>query len=179
MTIDVPSRLEQEITYAAGSQYESKVHRVALAPLTRFRNTPGTQAPTDMSVEYYSQRASKGGILITEATFISEEAGGYPLAPGIYTPEQVKQWRRVTEAVHEKGAKIFIQGWAVGRANAGEQPHIATVAPSPIALADGQHPVPKEMTAEDIDRFIEAYKTSAQNALEAGFDGYELHGANG
>jgi NADPH2 dehydrogenase len=179
MTIDIPSRLEQPVTLAAGSPYATKIHRVALAPLTRMRNTPGTQAPTELAVEYYSQRASKNGLLITEATFIAEEAGGFPLAPGVYTEEQVEKWKKVVEAVHAKESLIWVQGWALGRANAGQQSNIPIVAPSAIGLKDNQHSIPKEMSIEDIDRYVEHYKTAAQNALKAGFDGFEVHNANG
>lgn len=174
MTIDLPSRLEKRVVLSPGTPYERSIHRVALAPLTRMRNTPGGQAPTDMAVEYYAQRASEGGLLITEAAFISKAAGGYPLAPGIYTDEQVAAWKKVTDAVHAKGGIIYIQLWNLGRANAGQQPDIETIAPSPIALDGGQHPVPKEMTVEDIDQHVRDYKTAAENSLKAGFDGVEM-----
>lgn len=112
------------------------IHRVALAPLTRMRASPGAQAPRNPMVsEYYEQRASAGGLLITfvlslflfcftlangiisEATFIAKEAGGYPLAPGIHSAEQIEQWKEVTSAVHKKGSIIALQLWALGRAN--------------------------------------------------------------
>ena len=94
--------------------------RIALAPLTRLRNESGTQVPTYLAPIYYGQRASPGGLLITEATFIAREAGGYSRAPGIYSKEQIEAWKKVTDAVHEKGGLIFSQLWALGRANAGE-----------------------------------------------------------
>jgi 2,4-dienoyl-CoA reductase-like NADH-dependent reductase (Old Yellow Enzyme family) len=83
-------------------------HRVVLAPLTRYRATDQA-VPTDLQVEYYKQRASEGGLLITEATFIDRLAGAYPHAPGIYNEEQVRSWQRVTQAVHSKGAHIYLQ----------------------------------------------------------------------
>jgi NADPH2 dehydrogenase len=95
----------------------------------------------------------------------------------MHTEEQVAAWKKVTDAVHAKGGYIYMQAWALGRANAGQDPKIETVAPSPIGLKD--HPVPREMTIEDIDNFVKAYGTAAENAKKAGFDGIELHGANG
>ncbi|KAJ9122751.1 hypothetical protein QFC24_004180 [Naganishia onofrii] len=171
------SRLLKTVKLGAGSEHEKELHRVAMAPLTRFRNTPGTQAPTDLAVTYYQQRASPKGLIINEATFVSAEAGGYPTAPGIHSEEQVTAWKKVTDAVHAKGGYIYLQAWALGRANAGQDKGVETVAPSPIGLKD--HPVPREMTTEDIDAFVKAYGTAAVNAKKAGFDGIELHGANG
>ncbi|KAG1446311.1 hypothetical protein G6F56_009614 [Rhizopus delemar] len=89
-------------------------HRVVLAPLTRFRATLEA-VPTDIMVEYYRQRASKGGLLITEATFIDRLAGGYIQAPGIYSKEQIEGWKKVTDAVHEKEGVIYLQLWHIGR----------------------------------------------------------------
>jgi NADPH2 dehydrogenase len=89
-------------------------HRVAMAPLTRFRANPKTFVPSPLSTEYYRQRASPGGLMISEATFVAEEAGGFAGAPGIWSQEQVAQWKEVTEAVHAKGGLIFLQLWALG-----------------------------------------------------------------
>ncbi|KAG1448051.1 hypothetical protein G6F46_011355 [Rhizopus delemar] len=90
-------------------------HRVVLAPVTRFRANLDA-VPNDLLVEYYTQRASKGGLLITEATFIDRLAGGYKQAPGIYNKEQIEGWKKVTDSVHAKGAVIFLQLWHIGRA---------------------------------------------------------------
>lgn len=170
-------RFLSKVTLARNTPHERKIHRVAMAPLTRYRNDPATQAPTDLGVEYYTQRASQDGLLITEATFMSEEAGGYARAPGIYSDAQVEAWKKVTDGVHSKGGLIFCQFWALGRANGGKQEHIKVVAPSAIGLKG--NPEPEAMTEADIDRYIANYKIAAENALRAGFDGVELHGANG
>jgi len=97
-----------------------QIQHIALAPLTRLRNAVDTQIPTYLAPIYYSQRASPGGLLITEATFIAREAGGYPRAPGIYSVEQIEAWKKVTDAVHEKGGVIFLQLWALGRGHCGK-----------------------------------------------------------
>ena len=121
-------------------------------------------------------------MLITEATFIAREAGGYATAPGIYSQDQIDAWRKVTTAVHGKGGYIFSQLWALGRANfagGGAQllEDVKTVAPSPIGLSDDS--VPAELSLDDIQRYIGHYKQAASNAHVAGFDGVEVHGANG
>ena len=159
-------------------------HRVVLAPLTRFRaNEDGTV--TDLQKEYYTQRASEGGLLITEATFITRTAGSYYRAPGIYTKEQVESWKKVTEAVHAKGGVIYLQLWHIGRAalsklNLGQQPVSSTEKPIPglNVLGDALE-VPRALTPEDIKGIIGDYVQAARNAVEAGFDGVEVHSANG
>jgi N-ethylmaleimide reductase len=162
-------------------------NRIVMAPLTRNRAVAGL-VPSPLAVEYYAQRAS-AGLLITEASQISQQGQGYQDTPGIYSKEQVAGWRKVTDRVHERGGCIFIQLWHVGRishtslqANGG-----APVAPSAIP-AKGKTFVngtfadvsaPRALTLEEIPGIIEGFKRAAANAIEAGFDGVEIHGANG
>lgn len=158
-------------------------HRVVLAPLTRCRNytnhVPGPKAAT-----YYAQRASiPGTLVITEATIISLEAGGYPFVPGICTQEQIAGWKEVTDAVHEKGSFIFCQLWALGRA---ANPNVLAdecgaplVSASPIPLTGRPTDIPHALTESEIKTFINYYVAAARNAMEAGFDGVEIHAANG
>lgn len=156
-------------------------HRVAMAPLTRLRASDD-HVILPMAVEYYTQRASyPGTLLITEATYISFAHGGNPNSPGIYSAEQIAAWKKVTSAVHSKGSFIYAQLWATGRipSAAYTAAHNITVkAPSPLPL-DADHVVPQEMTLQDIKSTIDTFVQAAHNALEAGFDGVELHGANG
>jgi NADPH2 dehydrogenase len=156
-------------------------NRVAMAPLTRFR-ADENHVPLPMVAEYYAQRASvPGTLLITEATFISHQAGGYANVPGIYNQAQIDSWKRVTEAVHKKGSYINLQLWALGRvANPAqaEKEGITIKTSSPVSLGEG-FAIPKEMTIEEIKETIRDYAQAAKNAIEAGFDGVELHGANG
>lgn len=163
-------------------------NRVVMPPLTRMRAGEGF-APTDLTVEYYKQRAS-AGLIITEAAQISQQAQGYPNTPGIYTKEQIAGWKNVTEAVHQEGGLIFLQLWHVGRiSHSSLQPNNSLpVAPSAIeaegfALLPDFSPAPFEiphtLTIEEIKFIIEDYRKAAANAREAGFDGVELHAANG
>jgi N-ethylmaleimide reductase len=163
-------------------------HRVVMAPLTRMRSNPG-DIPSDLMVEYYTQRASEGGLIISEATPVSTRGNGYAGAPGIYSDGQIAGWRRVTDAVHAKGGRIFQQLWHVGR-----QSHVdlqpngeAPVAPSAIA-ADGYaytrrgeapFSIPRALEGHEIPDIIEEFRSGAERALRAGFDGVEIHGANG
>lgn len=161
-------------------------HRVVLAPLTRLRaNLDGV--PNDLLVEYYTQRASKGGLLITEATFIDPLAGGYKKAPGIYSKEQIEGWKKVTDSVHAKGAIIFLQLWHIGRAgssvlNPNGEPIVSA---SDIAIqgqnmfAGVDHEKPHALTIPEIKEWVQKYRQAALNAIEAGFDGVEIHSANG
>ncbi|KAL9538178.1 hypothetical protein MBANPS3_011138 [Mucor bainieri] len=160
-------------------------HRVVLAPLTRFRATPD-HIPTDLQVEYYKQRASVGGLLITEGTAISRLAGAYPRIPGIYNQEQIEAWKKVTSAVHAKGGVIFTQLWHIGRAGSkNRNPNQEqVVGPSDIPcpgkdFAGGDYEIPRALTIDEIKAVINDYAQAARNAVEAGFDGVELHGANG
>jgi N-ethylmaleimide reductase len=165
-------------------------HRVVMAPLTRMRSRQPGDVPQAMNAIYYGQRASAGGLIITEATDITEEARGYPGAPGCYSPEQIAGWRTVTEAVHAKGGFIFLQIWHTGRiSHSSMQPGGGLpVAPSAIA-APGTHftrtfesvpfETPRPLTEADIARIVGDFAQAARNAQAAGFDGVEVHGANG
>ncbi|GAN03425.1 N-ethylmaleimide reductase [Mucor ambiguus] len=160
-------------------------HRVVLAPLTRFRATLD-HVPTDLHVEYYKQRASDGGLLITEGTAISRLAGAYPQVPGIYNKEQIEAWKKVTSAVHTKGGIIFVQLWHIGRLGSkNRNPNQEqVVGPSAIPcpgkdFAGNDLEIPRALTADEIKSVISDYAQAARNAIEAGFDGVELHGANG
>jgi NADPH2 dehydrogenase len=135
-----------------------------------------------MAAEYYGQRASTPGtLLITEATIIAEPYGGYPNVPGIYTQDQINGWKKITEEVHKNGSKVFLQLWALGRV-ANKQFSEAkgiTIRSSSATQLDDDHAVPKEMTQEEVKDAIAAFAQAAKNAIEAGFDGVEIHGANG
>jgi len=163
-------------------------HRIVMAPLTRMRTTQG-DVPNDLMVEYYRQRASSGGLIIAEATPVSRQGYGYNKAPGIYADEQIDGWRRVTDAVHAQGGRIFLQLWHVGRQSHPElQPGGADpVAPSALqaegdAYGDnGPLPfsMPRELRTDEIAPIVETFRLGAERALAAGFDGVEIHGANG
>ena len=163
-------------------------NRVVMAPLTRNRADHATDAPTAMTAEYYAQRAS-AGLLITEASQISPQGKGYAFTPGIYSEEQVAGWKLVTDAVHAKGGKIFIQLWHVGRISHNVlQPGGADpVAPSAInahgRTFDGtafiETPTPRALEASEIPGIVADYAQAAKNAMLAGFDGVEIHAANG
>jgi NADPH2 dehydrogenase len=155
-------------------------HRIALAPLTRFR-ADDAHAPLPLVADYYSQRACvPGTLLVTEGTFISPRASGYPNAPGIWTADQIAAWRTVTDAVHKTHGSIWLQLWALGR-----------VAPPPVLEAQGlkvsgasaialePFPAPTPLTEDEIRSYVDDYAQAARNAVEAGFDGVEIHGANG
>ncbi|EEH16871.1 hypothetical protein PABG_06958 [Paracoccidioides brasiliensis Pb03] len=165
-------------------------HRIVLAPLTRMRSTKeseGVYVPNDLNVTYYSQRATKGGFLLTEATPISRHAAGYPGVPGIFTSSQIAGWKRVTDAVHAKGGFIYCQLWHVGRATVpslldGKPAVSASTIPISGNALDGSRYAdfpPKALTVEEIKELVEEYAAAAKRALEAGFDGVEIHGANG
>jgi N-ethylmaleimide reductase len=168
----------------------SLANRIVMAPLTRNR-APGAQ-PTEQMVTYYRQRAS-AGLIVTEATAISHQGQGYADVPGIWSTAQVAGWRKVTDAVHAAGGKIVVQLWHVGRVS-----HVdlqpgggAPVAPSAIAartktylIKDGvgafvETSVPRALLASELPGIVEDYRRAARNAIEAGFDGVEVHGANG
>ena len=162
-------------------------NRIVMAPLTRNRAGPGN-VPQELNAEYYAQRAS-AGLLITEATPVSEMGHGYPATPGIHTKEQVEGWMKVTKAVHDKGGKIFCQLWHVGRiSHPSLLPNNALpVAPSAIKPA-GQaftyeglqdFVTPRELAADELPGIVADYAQATRNALEAGFDGVEIHAANG
>ncbi|MFO1099172.1 MAG: alkene reductase [Xanthobacteraceae bacterium] len=159
-------------------------NRIVMAPLTRCRASAG-RVPNAMMAEYYVQRAS-AGIIFSEATSVTPMGVGYPDTPGIWSKEQVEGWKQVTRAVHDAGGRMLLQLWHVGRISHpiyldGAQP----VAPSAIAaqghvsLLRPKEPFPTPLALEEIPGIIESYRKGAQNALEAGFDAVELHGANG
>jgi N-ethylmaleimide reductase len=168
-------------------------HRVVMAPLTRSRSQQPGGVPNDLMVEYYSQRASDGGLLITEASSISARSAGWYGAPGFYTDEQVDGWKKVTAAVHDKGGRIFAQLWHTGRSSniettGGEMPVSASVDPSYwedeknlVSTPSGwKQPSPhRALEIDEIPGVIEAYRLAARRARQAGFDGVELHAANG
>lgn len=165
-------------------------HRVVMAPLTRFR-ADDNHVPTEPMVQYYAQRASEPGtLLLTEATFISPRSAGYANIPGLWTAEQLDAWKKVTDAVHAKGSKIWVQLWALGRAaepgiggaSGGalyEENFMDIVSASDIPMQEGL-PKPRPLNEDDIWGYVEDYARAAKNAVErAGFDGVEIHGANG
>lgn len=163
-------------------------NRIVMAPLTRNRATVPGNVPQEMNATYYAQRAS-AGLIITEATPISEMGHGYPATPGIHSDAQVQGWKQVVEAVHARGGKVFLQLWQVGRiSHPSLLPNNALpVAPSAIRPA-GQaftytglqdFVTPRALATEEIPGIVEDFRIAAQNALAAGFDGVEVHGANG
>ncbi|KAJ5919786.1 Aldolase-type TIM barrel [Penicillium verhagenii] len=152
-------------------------NRITLAPLTRFRANDD-HVPLPFVKEYYAQRASTPGtLLITEATYITSRAGGYPNVPGIWNEAQIAGWKEVTDAVHAKGSYIFVQLWALGRV-APPQGETAPVSSSETP-ASADSPVPRALTESEIQEWIQDYAQAAKNAIAAGFDGVEIHGANG
>ncbi|KAF5608412.1 OYE2-NADPH dehydrogenase (old yellow enzyme) isoform 1 [Fusarium subglutinans] len=182
-------------------------HRIIHAPLTRNRGTPFNPestlekpnrlwVPNDLMTEYYSQRATNGGLIISEGLPPSLEGNGMPGVPGIFLPEQVEGWKKVVSAVHSKGGYIYAQLWHSGRANIPQLTGTPILAPSatpwddpnetfaylpphsttPVKIAD--YP-PIEMTVDKIKSTIRDYVNAAKNAIEAGFDGVEVHGGNG
>ena len=165
-------------------------NRIIMAPLTRMRAKQPGNIPHELNAEYYAQRAS-AGLIISEATQISQQGQGYPGTPGIHSPEQVEGWKLVTDAVHQAGGRIFLQLWHVGRiSHPSHQPNGALpVAPSALAAensgtftADWQETpilVPRALETDEIPGIIADYKAGAENAKAAGFDGVEVHGANG
>lgn len=162
-------------------------NRAVMAPLTRNRALAGL-VPNPLAVEYYGQRAS-AGLLISEATQVSQQGQGYQDTPGIYSQEQVAGWRKVTDRVHERGGRIYLQLWHVGRISHTDlQPNNgAPVAPSAIrakgkTFVGGQFvdvSEPRALELSEIPGIIDDFKRGAANAIAAGFDGVEVHGANG
>src|ERR1700674_586112 len=167
-------------------------HRLVMAPLTRMRAEKPSLAPRALNAEYYAQRATPGGLIIAEASPVMATGHGNPGVPGIYSAQQIKGWREVVDAVHAKGGVIFLQLWHVGRiSHSSFQPGgVLPVAPSAVAIsealktgtADGKvttYETPRALETAEISGVIEAYQLGAENALKAGFDGVEIHGANG
>lgn len=163
-------------------------HRIVMAPLTRMRSEPG-DLPGALMAEYYSQRASEGGLIVSEATVVSPTGNGYLGSPGIYNDEQIPGWQKVTEAVHAKGGRIFLQLFHAGRqSHVDMQPGRALpVAPSEVEYAGVAYTAdgwvassPHRALAEnEVLALVEDFRAAAQRGLEAGFDGIEIHGANG
>ena len=162
-------------------------NRIIMAPLTRSRAVGGGRVPNELMAEYYVQRAS-AGLILSEATAVTPQGVGYADTPGIWSDEQVAGWKQVTDAVHQAGGRIFLQLWHVGRISDpsflnGEAP----VAPSAIAAKGNvsllrparPYPVPRALAASEIPGIVAAYRKGAENAKLAGFDGVEIHGANG
>ncbi|MES2610606.1 MAG: alkene reductase [Pseudomonadota bacterium] len=166
--------------------------RIVMAPMTRARSSQPGDVPNALMAQYYAQRAS-AGLIVSEATQISTQGQGYSFTPGIYSDAQVDGWRRVTDAVHTAGGRMVLQLWHVGRmSHASFHADGLPVAPSAIAPqaqvwvagADGvgrmvDSPVPRALTAADIRAVIGDFRRAAANAMRAGFDGVEIHGANG
>ncbi|GAB3447049.1 alkene reductase [Insolitispirillum peregrinum] len=166
-------------------------NRVVMAPMTRSRSQQPGNVPTALNAEYYAQRAGSG-LIISEGTQISPQGQGYAWTPGLHTAEQIAGWRLVTDAVHQAGGRIFAQLWHVGRMSHPAVNGLQPVAPSPL-LAEGgmvfindQHgprmeavPLPRALDEGEIRQTIADYAQAARNAVAAGFDGVELHGANG
>ncbi|KAJ7037961.1 hypothetical protein C8F04DRAFT_1090791 [Mycena alexandri] len=156
-------------------------HRIVFAPTTRFR-ADANSAPLPHVAEYYEQRAStSGSLLISEATFIAPQAGGYQHAPGIWSDEQIAAWKVITDRVHAKGSYMYLQLWALGRAAdidtlaADGLPYVSA---SDVPLTGGKTPRP--LTVEELQEYVQLYATAAYNAVHrAGFDGVEIHAANG
>ncbi|KAI5079642.1 hypothetical protein GOP47_0005121 [Adiantum capillus-veneris] len=164
-------------------------HRVVLAPLTRCRSYG--HVPQPHAAIYYSQRATPGGLLIAEATGVSDTAQGYPHAPGVWTQEQVEAWKPIVKAVHDKGAFFFLQIWHVGRVSntayqPGGQPPISPTNKKvsgtllmPSGTESGEYSEPRALETKEIPLIVNDFKMAARNAIAAGFDGIEIHGAHG
>ena len=164
-------------------------NRIVMAPMTRGR-AGEDRLPNKLMTEYYCQRAS-AGLIITEATTISEQANGWVNSPGIYTDDMQRGWSQVVDAVHDKGGKIFLQLWHCGRASHSAfhdgQPAVAPSAvkidgdKAQIRTPDGKKPyeVPRALETEEVPKIVEEYRAAAERAKKAGFDGIEIHGANG
>src|SRR5271163_148074 len=168
-------------------------HRVVMAPLTRSRSVQPGDLPGELMLEYYTQRASDGGLIITEASSIAAKSRGWYGAPGFYSDEQVEGWKRVTAAVHAKGGRMFAQLWHTGRSghvetSGGSTPVSASVDPTYwqdkshlVSTPSGwQQPSPhRALETAEIGGIVEDYRAAAERAKAAGFDGVELHAANG
>lgn len=159
-------------------------NRIVMASLTRLRCAPKAGFPTEMQVAYYSQRATYAGLIISESSPISPIGQDKPGSPGIFTQEQVDGWRKVVNAVHEKGCYMFLQLWHAGRTAHPTVIEAQNLGASPIAIRgvvrgkNIPHGVPKEMDQDDINMVIEQYRQAAIKAKDAGFDGVELQAAN-
>jgi N-ethylmaleimide reductase len=167
-------------------------HRLVMAPLTRMRAEKPSLAPRPLNAEYYGQRATPGGLIIAEASPVAATGYGSPGVPGIYSEQQIRGWRAVVDAVHAKGGVIFLQLWHVGRVShssfqpGGVLPVSSSAVPISAALktltADGKrtsYETPRALETNEIAGVVDSFRQAASNALKAGFDGVEIHGANG
>jgi N-ethylmaleimide reductase len=167
-------------------------HRVVMAPLTRMRAEKPSLAPRPLNAEYYAQRATPGGLIIAEASPVAATGHGNAGVPGIYSEAQIKGWRTVVDAVHAKGGVIFLQLWHVGRVShssfqpGGALPVSSSAVPISPTLktmtADGKvttYETPRALETAEIPGVVDSFRQAARNALTAGFDGVEIHGANG
>ena len=168
-------------------------HRVVMAPLTRMRAERSSFAPRALNAEYYRQRATAGGLIVAEASPVMATGRGNPATPGIYSDQQTSGWRGVVDAVHARGGVIFLQLWHVGRvSHSSFQPAGAPpVAPSAVPIAgngmmamtaDGRtapFETPRALETDEVAGIVDAFRQAAGNAIKAGFDGVEIHGANG
>jgi N-ethylmaleimide reductase len=168
-------------------------HRVVMAPLTRSRSVQPSSAPGELMKEYYEQRTSDGGLIITEATNISLTSRGWLGSPGLYSEQQVLGWKKIVSAVHAKGGRMFAQLWHTGRSShiamtGGEMPVSASVDPTYwqhpghlVSIPGGWvQPSPhRALTVPEIAGIVEDYRRAAERAMDAGFEGVELHAANG
>ncbi len=157
---------------------------VVMAPLTRCFAGPGL-VPTEQMADYYAKRAG-AGLIVSEATIISPEAQGYPNTPGIYTPEQIAGWKMATDKVHAHGGRMFNQLWHLGRVAHSHYTGSQPLAPSAIGWhgrvprSPGlEYEQPRAMSTDEVRHMVERYAQAAKNAMQAGFDGVEIHGANG
>lgn len=170
-----PYKLNDSITLA---------NRLVMAPLTRCF-ADNDLVPTQEMAAYYAKRAG-AGLIISEATIIRPDGQGYPNTPGIYSAEQIEGWKKITQAVHKEGGKIFSQIWHTGRAAHSHFSGQTPVAPSAVTLEgsvprmrDLAYEEPHALSVDEITTLIEDFAQAARNAIEAGFDGIEIHGANG
>jgi N-ethylmaleimide reductase len=187
LTFSFLAMAEQPLLTAFHSDKLNLKNRVVMAPMTRSRADNAGNVPNDLMVEYYSQRAS-AGLIITEGTYVNREAVGYINVPGIYTPGQVAGWKKITSAVHALNGKIFVQLWHVGRMSHpdllnGNLPLSASAlnphaqAFTPTGMKDTV--APAAMTTAQIKQTVADFAQAAKNAIEAGFDGMEIHSSNG
>lgn len=174
-TLFQPYRLNDTLTLA---------NRFMMAPLTRCMAGPGL-VPTEQMAAYYGRRADIG-LIVSEAVIIRPDAQGYPNTPGLFTQAQIEGWKKVTSAVHANGGKIFAQLWHVGRLSHPFFHQAEVLAPSAVAhegtvprMRELTYQVPRALTEAEIAQLIQDYAQAAANAIEAGFDGVEIHGANG
>jgi 2,4-dienoyl-CoA reductase-like NADH-dependent reductase (Old Yellow Enzyme family) len=160
-------------------------HRIVHAPLTRYRATT-EGIPTELMAEYYKQRTTSGGLLITEAAHVSHLSGHYGRSPRIHTKEQIAGWKKIADAIHQKGGIVFLQLFHLGRVQISKvDPHHRPVISASAIRIPGknkhgdEHELPRALEVNEIKQLVQEFKQAALNAIEAGFDGVELHSANG